>query len=255
VNATAETAVEAEAAPIPEWTIDELAQLAGVPTRTIREYQSQALLPPPRRRGRVGIYGGTHLSRLRLIGRLQDRGYSLAGIADLLGQWREGADLAEVLGLQPDELVHVDEPGAPATLAQLQHLLPTLVPEHLRALERTGVVEACGPDRYCVPSPSLLQLARDAAAAGFPPARILTLLRGIKRAADVATSTVLDELTRLPPDAEPVAVETLLHRGRGLLAHGVGRLTVHQIGRELGIDDERDVEAGIARVVRRERTR
>ena len=37
----------------------------------------------------------------------------LAGISDLLGRWSARADLGEVLGLEPDQLVHVDEPGRP----------------------------------------------------------------------------------------------------------------------------------------------
>ena len=43
------------------------------------------LLPPPERQGRVGLYGDRHVQRLQLISRLQRRGYSLAGIRDLLG--------------------------------------------------------------------------------------------------------------------------------------------------------------------------
>ena len=67
----------------------------------------------------------------QLIARLRQRGYSLAGIGDLLGNWSAGADLGEVLGLEPDQLVHVDEPGAPATLDQLHALLPAMIPDHL----------------------------------------------------------------------------------------------------------------------------
>ena len=66
-----------------ELSVDELARRAGLPTRTIREYQTIGLLPSPERRGRVGIYRIAHLQRLQLIARLQDRGYSLAGIRDL----------------------------------------------------------------------------------------------------------------------------------------------------------------------------
>jgi DNA-binding transcriptional MerR regulator len=240
----------ATASPDPEWTVDELARLAGVPVRTIREYQSRGLVPPPRRRGRVGLYNDAHRERLRLIDRLQARGYSLAGIADLLGRWRDGADLAEVLGLDPDQLVHVDEPGAPATIGQLSTALPTLVPQRLPELLETGVVEACGPDRYCVPSPSLLQLTADAAAAGLDADRVLALLLAIRSAADLVATTTLRELEHVPADADPAAVRSLLERGRGLLAHGVGRLTVHRIGRELGIADESEVAAGLDRIAR-----
>jgi DNA-binding transcriptional MerR regulator len=226
----------------PEWTIDELAALATLPVRTIREYQTFGILPAPRREGRIGLYGTSHLRRLQLIARLRDRGYSLAGIGDLLGNWSSGADLGDVLGLQPDQLVHVDEPGAPATLDQLRGLLPALVPDQLDALEATGIVERCGPDRYCIPSPSLLQLTLDSLGAGLGPDDVIAMLRAIHQAAELVADQVLEQIGRLPADSDPEHTAAFLRRGRGLLAHGVGRLTLHRVGRKLGISDEADLE-------------
>ncbi len=54
-------------APDEAWTVDELARRAGVPVRTIREYQTVGVLHPPRRAGRIGLYGRGHLERLHLI--------------------------------------------------------------------------------------------------------------------------------------------------------------------------------------------
>jgi DNA-binding transcriptional MerR regulator len=220
-----------------EWTIDELARWANLPVRTIREYQTMGLLHPPRRSGRVGLYGHSHLRRLQLIARLQHRGYSLAGIADLLAAWRAGDTISDVLGLEPDELVHIDEPGTPATLAQLAQLLPALVPDRLDDLLATGAVEACGRDRYCIPSPSLLQLCLDAMAAALTPDDTLTLLTGLRTAADTAGSAVLDALSRIPADAHDATLDALVTRGRGLLAHAIGRLTLHRLGRNLSASD------------------
>jgi DNA-binding transcriptional MerR regulator len=220
-----------------QWTVDELARRVDIPVRTIREYQTIGLLPRPRRSGRIGLYDASHLRRLRLIARLQQRGYSLAGIADLLSAWRDGDAISDVLGLEPDQLVHVDEPGAPATLAQLEEMLPALVPGQLDALLASGVVEACGPDRYCVPSPSLLQLSIDALAVGLAPDVVLALLAGLRAAADTAADAVLDALARIPDTADDTSIATLVTRGRGLLAHGVGRLTLHRLGRTVGAGD------------------
>jgi DNA-binding transcriptional MerR regulator len=233
--------VEIAAVDVPapgELTVDELARRAGLPVRTVREYQTMGLLAPPARRGRVGIYGDTHLARLGLIGRLQVRGYSLAGIRDLLGAWRDGADLAEVLGLGPDELVHIDEPGAPASVDQLARLVPGLVPDRLDDLVATGVVERCGADRFCVPSPSLLALTADALDAGYDPDRVLALLGAIGGAASAVADAVVATITERPPDADPDRLAALATRGRGLLAHGTGRLTIHALGRRLGLTDE-----------------
>lgn len=216
-----------------ELTIEQLAAAAELPTRTIREYQTMGLVPPPERRGRVGVYRRAHLERLRLIGRLQDRGYSLAGIGDLLTSWHAGDELTDILGLGPDELVHVDEPGAPATLEQLQRLLPKLVPARLDELLAVGLVDHCGPDRYCVPSPSLLQLVVDALAAGYQPRAVLDLLAAIQTAADGVAAAAAKLLTRPPAGLADDDLAQLAARGRGLLAHGTGRLTIYELGRRL----------------------
>src|SRR5258708_23636711 len=59
-------------------TIDELARRAGLPVRTIREYHTMRLLPPPQRRGRLGLYGGPPRQRPRLLIPPPPRGFSLA---------------------------------------------------------------------------------------------------------------------------------------------------------------------------------
>ena len=218
--------------------VDEVASRAGVPVRTVREYQTMGLLPGPAKRGRVGVYGDGHLARLQLIGRLQARGYSLAGIKDLFSSWCDGADLGEILGLGPDELVHIDEPGTPATLDQLVAAVPALVPDRLGDLVAAGVVEECGAEHYCVPSPSLLQLARDALAAGYEPDRVVALLAAISQAADVVADAAVAALAEPPSTLDAAALERVAVRGRGLLAHGTGRLAIHALGRRLGITDE-----------------
>jgi DNA-binding transcriptional MerR regulator len=224
-----------------EMNVDTLAQRADLPVRTIREYQTVGVLPGPERRGRVGIYRPTHLRRLELIGRLQRRGYSLAGIRDLLASWTDGRDLGEVLGLAPDELIHVDEPGAPADLDQLTHLLPELVPDRLDDLVAAGVIEACDDGRWCVPSPSLLQLTADLLAVGYPPDRVVGLVSDIGRATSAIADAVVDLVSDVPEGADNERMAALADRGRGLLAHGTGRLTVHTIGRRLGIDHHDDL--------------
>src|SRR5688500_6901877 len=83
-----------------EYRVDELAREAGTTVRNVRAYQDRGLLPPPRREGRVGVYDDAHLARLRLIGRLLERGYTIANIHELLGAWERGRDLHEVLGLE-----------------------------------------------------------------------------------------------------------------------------------------------------------
>lgn len=85
-----------------EYRLDELARHAEVASTTVRLYQSKGLLAPPRLEGRTGWYDDSHLSRLRLIARLQNEGHSLAGIADLLEQWENGRSLDAVIGIEAE---------------------------------------------------------------------------------------------------------------------------------------------------------
>ncbi|MGH2760814.1 MAG: MerR family transcriptional regulator [Actinomycetota bacterium] len=81
-----------------EMRIDELAQRAGVPTRTIRYYTQQGLLPSPELKGRVGYYNSRHLDRLRLIKELQEKRYlPLSVIRSVIRHFEHGADLETML--------------------------------------------------------------------------------------------------------------------------------------------------------------
>jgi DNA-binding transcriptional MerR regulator len=60
-----------------EMTIDQLAQCVSMSSRNIREWQRQGLLPPPTRRGRVGIYSDDHVARIRRVQQLHSEGFPL----------------------------------------------------------------------------------------------------------------------------------------------------------------------------------
>ena len=64
------------------------------------------------------------------------------------------------------------------------------------------------------------------------------LLAAFRTAADLVTDTVLATTEAIPPTGDRAAVERLVGRGRGLLAHGLGRLTLHTIGRRVGVTDD-----------------
>lgn len=60
-----------------EMTIDQLARRVSMSSRNIREWQRQGLLPPPSRRGRVGIYSDEHVARIRRVQQLHSEGFPL----------------------------------------------------------------------------------------------------------------------------------------------------------------------------------
>ena len=77
------------------YTLQDLADLADVTTRTIRYYIAQGLLPAPGKVGPGTTYGDGHLARLRLIRRLAHEHLPLAEIRSRLS----GLDDAAVAGL------------------------------------------------------------------------------------------------------------------------------------------------------------
>src|SRR5512134_802490 len=119
-----------EPAESPGLTIDEVAREAGTTTRNVRAYQTRGLLPPPKLVGRVGHYGEEHLVRLRLIARLQERGYSLAAIDDLVHAWTEQRSLADLLGfaheLGPDDPDDPDEREMVVSESELASRFPMI---------------------------------------------------------------------------------------------------------------------------------
>lgn len=69
-----------------ELTIEELAQRAGVPVRTVRYYIAEGILPPAGSRGKSATYGAEHLTKLLLARLLADRRVLLADIRDQVSQ-------------------------------------------------------------------------------------------------------------------------------------------------------------------------
>jgi DNA-binding transcriptional MerR regulator len=215
-------------------TVDELARIAELPVRTIREYQTLRLLPPPRRAGRIGLYGAEHRERLQLIGRLQQRGYSLAGIKDLLEAWDSGANLPSLLGVDigPGAL---DETPLRLTRRQLSARLSGLTATSLKRAGAVGLVEPDGPNHLLVRSPALLTLAADAVAAGVKLNDVLDLIGALRdelgALAETITQTIIERIWEpLVAQDRAAEIEPLLRRGRLLLLQGVVSTLADRLG-------------------------
>jgi DNA-binding transcriptional MerR regulator len=149
-------------------TIDELATLTKVPSRTIRFYQAKGVLPRPELRGRVAYYGPAHMERLKLIASLQDRGLRIDTIRELLARIDKGElDVNEWLGLD----AQLQGPWAndhPRTLteAELWETVGEARPGLFAALVRAKLVARHG-DVILVKSPALLQITARLLAAGI----------------------------------------------------------------------------------------
>jgi DNA-binding transcriptional MerR regulator len=224
------------AEPDVDLTIDDLARLAKLPVRTIREYQTMRLLPPPDRRGRVGVYGTAHVQRLMLIDRLQQRGYSLAGIKDLVDSWESGANLAALLGVDigPGAL---DETPLRLTRAQLNFRLPSLTSTTLRRAIAVGLIHQDGARHFLVRSPALLALVAEGVNAGVSLSTMLDAIgamrEGIDTLAGVIADEVIDELWPAVASDGTAAIDSFLRRGRVLLLQGVVSTLADRLGDQL----------------------
>ena len=83
-----------------EYRLDGLARISGVSARNIRAYRERGLLDAPRRVGRSAYYDDFHLAQLKTINQLLRRGFNSVHIAEFFASMRQGADLADILGIQ-----------------------------------------------------------------------------------------------------------------------------------------------------------
>ena len=182
------------------YSIDELAVRTGVPSRTIRFYQSHGALPHPRRRGRTAVYDDSHVERLRLIAELQDRGLRLDAIRDLLSHERtEQLSVSDWLGLQ-DRLEQPWSDEQPRVLpeAEVLQMLGEQPPGTLAALVRAGLVERTGeslPASYLVRSVRLLEMGVQLLNAGLGLQPLVDAERTLRRRLGQAADEVVDVVT------------------------------------------------------------
>ena len=162
-----------------EYRVDELARMAGTTVRNVRAYQDRGLLPPPRREGRVALYSDAHVDRLRIVGQLLERGYTLSNIGELLGAWESGQNVGDLLGLEAALAAPwSDETPTIMTVEELASLFgfgdgePDVQAIEL-ALEQ-GVFEVNG-DTFLVRKPRMLHAGAELVAAGIPLTAVLAL--------------------------------------------------------------------------------
>jgi len=163
--------------------IGELAAVSGVPVRTIRYYHQQGVLPRPRMQGRIGWYDGDHLARLRQVRTLQDRGYSLAAVGDMIRSGVPGILFDAVPDGDPVAAVW---PGGDIGPDQLRTVLgPAWDPALPDVMVALGLLEPRPDGGFAVPQPALLRAGLALVTRGVPLAVALTELTTLR--AEMAT--------------------------------------------------------------------
>jgi DNA-binding transcriptional MerR regulator len=207
------------------FTIEQLSAESGLPFTTIRMYQHRGLLPPPERRGRVGYYGSDHRARLKLIAELQDKGYSLAAIKDLLDTWQSGHTLTDVLGV---------ERTAAGVLASAEEIrlrpdelaarFPTseLTPDDMARAYELGIIAFDG-DVVVIRSPAFLEVGSELVAMGVPVDEVLDEYEHLRAVTDELAERFASVFERnlwqpfldagMPPDQLPRLTDGLTRLG------------------------------------------
>jgi DNA-binding transcriptional MerR regulator len=160
-------------------TIEELAAESGMTVRNIRSHRARGLLPPPEVRERVGYYGPTHVSRLRMIQELQAEGFNLKGIERLLehspGPAEQFLSFKRTLGAS----FETEEPET-FTRDELAERFGEDTGEALKRAVEAGALVPIGDQRYEARTPSLLDAAEGVLAQGVPLDHALAVLAKVQ---------------------------------------------------------------------------
>jgi DNA-binding transcriptional MerR regulator len=157
-----------------EYRVEQLAAETGASVDTVRFYQGRGLLPPPERRGRVAIYGETHLDRLHRIRSLSEQGLTLAVIRRVLE--RDPGDERDASLV--DALVQ-EGAGGERTLSRAELAAESGVPEPLlAAAQSAGLIEPLsvgGQERFSEADLGMARAGLSILSAGFPLHELLQL--------------------------------------------------------------------------------
>ena len=235
-----------------EYRIDDLARLAGTTTRNIRVYRDRGLLHPPLRVGRIALFNDTHLTRLRMITSLLDRGYNLAHVNEMLSAWEQGKDVGDMLGLEsaiagswatekPERMSIAkarrlvdDDPGFDRMVGL--GVIKLEDDGHDATIVRPKLIEAFNEIRqYGVATGKLIDLHEQIAP-------LLDQISGILVQAGVEhIGDRLNPGTELPPDTEVAEMITMLVRFRTQAVSAVTATLAHSI--------ETAVESAVAAIL------
>jgi DNA-binding transcriptional MerR regulator len=170
-------------------TIDELAHLSGLPSRTIRFYNTQGLLPAPVMQGRVAYYDDKHLLVLNIIKQLKEQQHlPLETIGQMLEIRASQGEVMMNLALKQRLLRPLSAGGQDIRLSREGLMKQTAAkPEYIDELTRQGLlfpVQVDNEETYSGDDVLLIELYERLDYLGLPialPALIRFQLRQLVR--------------------------------------------------------------------------
>lgn len=155
-----------------DMNIDELARRVDMTARNIREWQTNGLLPPPERRGRVGIYTDDHMSRIERIKSLRAEGFPLDVIRRMLDRAPESAPDLRRLAAE------VFDPANLTTSMEQKRadLADRLGDDAERHLAACGLIEVVDDDLVVITDTATFDYVEKLVAIGLPLAKVSAAL-------------------------------------------------------------------------------
>ena len=241
------------------YTVEEVAQKTGTTIRTVRWYQSEGLLPAPRRSGRVALYDDEHIARVDAIRDLQAHGLTLTAIRRLLAR-APGHAASTALAFAKAAVARTGERDAEVVTAaegaRRLNVDPAEAPEGVdeALLEELGIVRVLPDGRWQILAPAVFQAAGELAAVGVPLARRIEITRQLREHSQAMAQAVVElfveDLWRRSvsgPTGDPEAWEALtalLARLRPLATASVAGFFDAALSDEAEKAAERELEAG-----------
>lgn len=201
--------------------IDDLSHETGVPSRTIRFYNTQGLLPPPTMQGRVAYYNQEHLLVLNIIKELKEQqNLPLDVIKQLLEIRAQRGDVEMNLALKQRVLRPLTSTGQDVKLTREELMQQTgATKEQIDELARQGLLFPVAIEesqQFTGDDVLLLQLYQHLTRLGLPlalPSLIRFQLRQLVRSEMVAYEQHLFSHWRaigLPPEQQATQFEEML---------------------------------------------
>lgn len=180
-----------------EFTIDVLAERAGMTVRNVRAYSTRGLIDPPRLEGRTGYYHDGHLQRLILIRTLLGRGFTLAAIEEAI---LRSPSTAAGVALDLINIFEAETGDDPSELIDRTELasLAGVAPDHqlLQQMTELGLMEQVDDDTVRLLQPGVVRPGAAAVALGLSPESVSDIVPHMRDHLEQVSDRFVHHVTR-----------------------------------------------------------